>query len=919
MMDISTPLALLALAPLLYLWWRLGRGPRAVWPLRVAVLAFCVLMIAGPVLRRGGHGQRIVFLVDRSLSAGKEALSAASEMLALARREKAREDQIVTVTFGDGASALVGPEAALSELGASSLDDSSDLRAGLRLAGSLCGAAGGRVFVVSDGLYTGPDPRELVPKLHRNGVTVDYWPIQKEQGTDAAITRVETPERVPTGQPFEMLVQIESPAALEATLRVDRGGRTTEQGVSLQPGLNRFVIRDVAQRPGLALRTVSVSIPGDAVPENNRARAVTQVVGASELLLINSSGEPDNLSRALAASDMNVRVSGPDLKLSSALLKHFRGVVLENVALSSLNDRADAALRNYVTEMGGGLLVTGGRSSFAAGGYYKSRLEDTLPVSMERKEEYSRPRLAMGIVLDRSGSMSMPVGGGVSKMDLANRAAAEAVSLLYDQDEVTVFAVDSVAHREVPLTTIGGNLEKIRRRILKIESMGGGIYVYNGLEAAVGELADSDAPNRHIVLFADAADSEQPADYKNLVDTWNRAGGTISVIGLGTEQDTDADFLVDIARRGGGEVFFTTDPASLPRVFCEDAMRVARKTFIEQKTAAEVTPLIVRLGKLGISEFPTFLGYNLCYAREDAAPIVKTADENAAPVLAVWQRGLGRVAALTCEADGPYTGALRGWKHYKPFFSSVVKWLRRERDDPSLFGSIVREGRRATILLEMDEQAAEDCTGASAYIIPPDESEPEKIALQWTFPRTLEATFRLERSGIYHGVVRTRRGRRVGLPPVVLPYSPEFEPKPPEAGVTALKELADATGGARIMHVGDLFRVPKATASTTAGDLNLAPFLAPVVLLLVLCDIATRKALWRHLLPGFVFSGAGATARRAAALARGVRRLMPTRRRGRHVRAGEGGEQGPKEHPEEEGEEEPEESVFDRAKRRARR
>ena len=920
MIGFTAPLALLVLVPLVYLWWRLGRGPRTTWALRVAILALCALMVAGPVLRRGGDGRRIVFLVDRSLSAGKEALESAAEMLGLARREMGPQDEVRAVTFGDGASALVGSAVGLSELGASNLDDASDLRAGLRLAGSLCGGAGGRVFVVSDGLYTGPDPREHLPELRRRGVTVDYWPIRRERGADAAITRIETPERVPAGQPFEMLVEAHSPGEQEATLRVDRAGRTTSQQVSLQPGPNRFIVRDIARRPGLALRTVSVTVPGDAVPENNRARAATQVVGPAELLLVNSTGAPDNLSRALAASDMKVRVSGPELPVSSALLKHFRAVILENVALSALSDRADAALRNYVTELGGGLLVTGGRSSFAAGGYYQSRVEDILPVSMERKEEYRRPPLAMGIVLDRSGSMAASVGGGQSKIDLANRAAAEAIALLYDQDQVAVFAVDSAAHREVGLTPIKGNMENIRRRILSIESRGGGIFVYNGLRAAVGELAESDAPNRHIVLFADAADSEQPDEYKKLIETWTRAGGTISVIGLGTDTDTDAEFLKDIARRGGGEVFFTTDPAALPRVFCQDAMRVARKTFLEQETGARITPLIVRLGELGLSEFPSFLGYNLCYTREDAAPIVKTTDDHGAPVVAVWQRGLGRVGAVTCEVDGPYTGALREWDGYKPFFSTLTRWLRRDRDDPALFGSIVREGRRARVILELDEDAAQNCTGASAYIIPPDESDPEKLALQWTSPRTLEAGFRLERGGIYHGVIRTREGKRAGLPAVVLPYSPEFEPKPADAGVELLKSLADATGGRRVMHVADLFRSTPAVAGG-GGAVNLAPFLAPLVLLLILADIATRKALWPHLVPDFLSKGARATARASATAARSVIQraasFLPTRRKKPPTYPTEPTTE-TEEEPIKEKEDEEKGSVFDRAKRRAR-
>ena len=928
MIGLQTPLALLVAVPLLYLWWRLGRGPRSVWPLRIAMLLLCALAVGSPVLYRGDAGRNIVFLVDRSLSTGREALKAGSEMLQLASEERASNDEITTVTFGDGASALIAEGSPASELKASRLDDSTDLYEGLRLAGSLCGSeGGGRICLISDGLATGQDPMELVPEMHRKSARVDYWPVRREHEQDAAITRVELPERVVAGRPFELLFEVQSPATCEATVQVqsERGDR--QQQVSLEPGTNRFVFKDRAPGIGLARRVITVTTPDDSRPENNRAVAVTESEGPSQVLVVNQDGAADNLTRALRSAGMNVRITGTNLHVSSAALKGMKAVILENVALSSLNEQAGAALRNYVLQMGGGLLVTGGKNSFAAGGYYRSRVEPLLPVSMERKEEMKRPRLAMGIVMDRSGSMSMRVASGLSKMDLANRGAAEAVSLLLPQDQVAVFAVDSRAHREVPLTTVGDNYSALSDNILSIESRGGGIFVYNGLQAAVEELLDSNAPNRHIVLFADAADSEQPGKYKELVKEWVNAGGTISVIGLGTEKNRDAAFLKDIAKRSGGEVFFTTDPELLPRVFCQDAMRVARKTFIEQQTGASVLPSIVRLGKLGISNFPSFMGYNLCYAKEDAERLVLTTDENNAPVVALWNRGLGKVAAVTCEVDGQYTGELATWSEYKPFFASLADWLQMDRDDPSLFGTVVRRGRSARVMLEMDQQAAQDCTGATAYVIPPDESEPMELPLHWTSPTAMESTLRLKTNGIYHGVIRTRQGKKVELPPVTLPYSPEFEPRDPETGQETLRKLAEATGGKRIMHVEDLFSGTIAAAGREGAQTDLAPWLAGLVVILLLCDIVTRKALWSHLVPASVRQGAAAAIQSMRKLGREVRGWFEPRKRKRRRRAArwEPAEETQEKTPEpKEAEEEPEkektrkESPFERAKRRAR-
>jgi uncharacterized membrane protein len=738
-------------------------------------------------------------------------------------------------------------------------------------------------------------------------------PILIDRSMDVAVTQVRMPERVQQGHPFEMAFAVRSPDARKAEIHITRHGRTIDRSVELKPGEQWFTLRDIAGPVGPARYTVQVDAGQDPCPENNRALAVTHSIGAPRILVLNAAegsadGHESNLTRALTAAGMNVAIGGPNTPISSADLKSCAAVVLENISLSSLDSRADAALRNFVTETGGGLLITGGRSSFADGGYYLSRLDDILPVTMMRKDEYIRPKVAMCIVLDRSGSMTASVAGGQTKIDLANRASAEAIGLLQPQDDIAVLAVDSAAHTIVGLRKIGGAREDIRNKVLRIESMGGGIFVYEGLQAAVRQLNRSSAGTRHIVLFSDAADSEEPGAYKQLVGKWTKAGGTISVIGLGTPTDCDAWLLKDIARLGGGSVFFTVDANALPRIFCEDAMRIARKNFLDEPTGAAVSAEIVRIGRLGIDKFPQVSGYNLCYTRPGALQLISTTDKNTAPLLAVQQSGLGRVAALTCEADGKYTGALRNWKQYDAFISAVVKHVQRERDDLALFATIKRSGRTATIVLEMDARAARSSTGATAVIIPPDEGAPQKLPMRWTGPNRMEAECRLTSDGVFHGVVLTREGRRVSLPPVVLPYSPEFEPVAPDAGEKALAALARATGGGKLMHIRELLAVPPGTREVRV---SLVPWLAGLLVALLLADIVARKHLWAHLVPAFV---PGAWRRTATA----VRNVHLPRRRTVTVEPEEFDEPDPPTAPVPGPPEPPRESPFTRAKRRSR-
>ncbi len=881
-MTLVEPLALLIAVPLFYLWWRFARGPKANWPLRILLILFCGILLSTPVLRESGKGHDLVFLVDKSLSAGEEAENTAGEMIRLAQKNTDREDRVSVVTFGKKASVLMNKEGSLSALKAGAYEHASNLYDGLRLAGSICrDNASSKLVIVSDGLYTGQDPSEVTPELHKQNASVYYLPVIKELKQDVAIKRVRIPERVQAEQPYQMLLEVTAPNACQATLKLQRGQEIRRQQIDLKQGRNRFTLKDVAASPGLVRREIHVEVEGDSRPENNRAMIATRAAGPSPVLVITDGGAPGNFSRALEQAGLNVHVAGPDQPLSSAYLESFRAVVLQNVSLTQCNSRADAALRHYVRNLGGGLLVTGGLNSFANGGYYRSKLEKLLPVSMERQKEFRRPPLAMGIVLDRSGSMGVPVTGGFTKMDLANRAAAEAVSLLQDQDYATVFAVDSSAHEELPLTGIGDNLGAITSRIRSIEHGGGGIFVYNGLKAAAAELNKSDAPTRHIVLFADAADSEQPDEYKKLISEWRNAEGTITVVGLGTENDPDAPLLKDIAQRGNGRMFFTEDPQALPRVFCQDTMQVARKTFIKEQTPCVVTPNISRLGKLGIETFPAIGGYNLCYAKPDADQLVVSGDERGAPIVALWQRGLGKVAAATCQVEGTFSGNLDTWQQYKPFFGALVKWIRRDRRTPSLFGTIIRRGRNGRIRFEMTRQKAASCTGATARLIPPGEKETRNIPLNWSSPRTMEAEFTLNQNGIYHGIVKTNEGEAVPLPPVTLPYSPEFKPRSAREGIDKMQLIAENTGGERLMHVKSLFsETGRAPADQQTAGGFLTQLLAAAVLLLLLSDIVTRKALWQYLLPRKVTAVLGPVARRPTQAARAtVRALRKARRR----------------------------------------
>ena len=51
--------------------------------------------------------------------------------------------------------------------------------------------------------------------------------------------------------------------------------------------------------------------------------------------------------------------------------------------------------------------MLGGEESFGLGGYYRTPIEEALPVTMEVKQKLEIPSLAVVLSIDRSGSMAM--------------------------------------------------------------------------------------------------------------------------------------------------------------------------------------------------------------------------------------------------------------------------------------------------------------------------------------------------------------------------------------------------------------------------------------------------------------------------------------------------------------------------------
>jgi hypothetical protein len=501
------------------------------------------------------------------------------------------------------------------------------------------------------------------------------------------------------------------------------------------------------------------------------------------------------------------------------------------------------AIAHWVEHLGGGLLMTGGRRSFGAGGWYKSAVERVLPVTMELRDEHRKLSLALAVCLDRSGSMAATVAGGGTKMDLANAGTAAAIELLSANDEVSVFAIDSAPHEVIPRQAVD-DPQALVRRVRQIESMGGGIYCYEALVAGGQALLASDRATRHLILFADAADAEQPGDYQQLLADYRAAGITVSVIGLGNASDSDAALLEDIAHRGGGRCVFATDADDLPRLFAQETVIVARSTWVDQAVTPLPTPLIhTVLGQpaAAAATWPAVSGYNLVYPRQRAQVLAQAPGDPSGPALACWRIGAGRSAALSVDVDGAASGDLLAWDGYAALLAGIVRWCAGNDDDGIGAISVDRHGDRLDLHLTLDPSQRADWP-----LTPPQITllghgqQPQQITMQRNGDGHYQARGRLHTTQPLVPTVVIAEHALIG-PAIQLPYSPELAPQPPERqGDQVLADLSHIGGGTVREDLLGAYDNPASPGQRR----DLSPYLIALAVLLLVLEIASRRWRW---------------------------------------------------------------------------
>jgi uncharacterized membrane protein len=513
--------------------------------------------------------------------------------------------------------------------------------------------------------------------------------------------------------------------------------------------------------------------------------------------------------------------------------------VLANVSATELTEQRMKVLQTYVRELGGGLVVIGGPNSYGLGGYFKTPLEETLPVDMQIKDQRRIPKLLMVYVIDRSGSMEEIGPSGVTNLELAKEATRRSMEFLFPQDRAGVLSFDSNPQWLVPIQNVNDRIA-LENQVGTLRP-GGGTDIKAAIDEITRTVPSDPSTLKHVILLTDGG--ADPTGIVDEVRDMNQKNGiTVTSIGIGQQVPS---FMRDIATAGQGIYYELADLQTIPQVFAAETVLATRSYLVEK----EFPPALSANSQImqGISAVPSLLGY-VATTPKDTATVILKSPEFGDPLLASWQYGLGRAVAWTSDATTRWSKHWTTWDDYARFWSQVIRSTITEGINNTLDSHV--EVRNGQSVLVVD---ARDASGAfinglnmEAAVVDP-RLQAQTIPLKQIAPGQYEATFdpknegayfiRIGGSGTSASGITTAVAQTTGW---VFSYSPEYRLH--DTNTNLLNDVIRLTGGSFV----DTSRpelVFNHNITETHAAASLWPWLLLAVTILLPFDIGVRRVI----------------------------------------------------------------------------
>ena len=813
--------------------------------IRSLLVVLALVALASPARVIRSDRQAVVFVMDHSRSQGAEGVQRVYDAVEKIRENLPSGVPTGFVRAGREGGVIANPNENLEELVfdpvvVESDGEQSNLSAAATLAQGLFPAGVAQhIIYVGDGLETRGDFRKSAREASLMGVQFHALPVGGERRPDVRVSDVRSSQsRINEGASLELSARIESSVDGNGTVRLFENGLEVEsRPIALKAGQD--VTEKFARTPDRRnIYNYRVTVEGfaeDSIPENNEALTIVDVRGKPLLLYVEGEeGEARYLTEAMAREGIRLQYrSAETMPRTLRDLAGYDGIILSDVPAHKVGEETMRAIQDYVRVLGGGFVMVGGMHSFGVGGYYRTPIEEVLPVKLKAPDQEVQHSSALALVIDRSGSMSG------QKLELCKSAAIATSEVLAKRDFLTVIAFDSQAYNVVPMTRIseGG---AIAGQISAL-SPGGGTNIYPGMASARAALNQVSAKIKHMIVLTDGQTSGQ--GYEALSAQCRAEGITISTVAVGA--GAQVGLLQSIANAGGGQAYVTMDPATITRIFTQDTMVHTGRMIREEAFQPQQVERHPILKNWTTFESPPLLGYVKTNRKSTAqVPLVTDMGE---PLLAHWRYGLGKVTAFTSDCKSRWASLwISNWSGYSQLWAQMLRETARQPQGQNMDLRLESDGEETLCTVDLLEDAGtrknDAEVQADVYFVPSNAlgSSMKLVATKdfgQTAPGVYGGSFRPDEPGVY--LVRARSGAQMVSAGYV--HNPSGEVATGKTDDVLLKEVTEITGGTLLESADQKLEL---TGANVARYVEIWPYVIQVLIGLFLLDVIVRR--WEH-------------------------------------------------------------------------
>jgi uncharacterized membrane protein len=817
---------------------------------------------------------------------------------------KKPDDRVGIISFNERAKVDLMPskDIKLDTRGVPDPGSGTDVEAAIQLAlATMSPDAMHRLVLVWDGNATMGNVDQAVANAVAQHVPIDVVPLRYDVQNEVMMEHFIAPTWKRENEPFTIDVILRSTNAVPVTGKLSVMHRTdaSEQyldmdpstpdldvyrKVTLTPGLNVQHIRVPALRQGGVhefhanfepdqnnVSGVTAEVGGsgksDTLDSNNSADAFTFVQGKGQVLYVDnfrdsagSRGPGDILAKALAEEGITLRqITTDQFPQNIVQLQSNDAVILGNVphGEGGLTTDQDKMLASYVHDMGGGLVMIGGDESFGAGGWQGSELEKVLPVDMDIPAQRQVGKGALVLIMH---SCEMPDGNFWGL-----QCAIQAIKALSDRDEIGIISyawgggggngIGGASWDFVLQEKGDGSKVLAAAKAMQLGDMpsfdDAMNLALNGVNGGPG-LAKSNARHKHVIIISDGDPAAPQMALKQAYKGSKVSVSTVTVYphmggptGLPPQMEETAK---DLGGRAYGPI--NSKPNQLPQIFIKEAT-IVRRTLIHEDDHGIRVSLVDASDEMarGLPDPPPPV-FGMVLTSKKSDPKVSmplSAGPMNDPILAHWQAGLGKTVAFTSDVTGKWASQWVASPAFSKFWAQVVRGVSRPPMSTDFDVQTTINGTRGKVTVEAvnkDDSFLNFLT-INGNVVGPDGKRVPIRTVQ-TGPGTYEAEFDARTPGNYVVALNPSGRKPYGmlLGGVAMNSDPELRDL--KSNESKLDEIARKTHG-RVLTPwdsadADLFS--RQDVIVTASPMPVWDLLIPVLLAMILIDVAARRIAW---------------------------------------------------------------------------